>query len=104
MTLDIQELIRTVLTVLVFPFLVRWLIERKKGDLARRIALIASDIAGSVYAMYPTWDEAKLIQQIIEQLAAQFPSLPSKVVNRVATAALATAKLPAAVKLSQQSK
>lgn len=89
---DIQEIIKTVLTVLVFPFVVRWLNERRKGDFARRIATIAGDIAGSLYQAYPSWDEAKLIEEIAKALASQFPTLSKTVVKRVAASALTTAK------------
>lgn len=100
----IQEIIRTLLTMIVFPFVVKWLVERNKGDLAKRIALIAADIAASVYSAYPTWTEAKLIEEIARQLASQFPSLSAEVTSRAAAAALSAARLPDAVRRAQQSR
>lgn len=82
------EIIQTVLTILVFPFLVKWLKERNKGDLTRRIATIAGDIAASIYQQYPTWSEALLIEEIARQLASQFPQLNKKITLRVAAGAL----------------
>jgi hypothetical protein len=90
--MDYLELIKTALTLFVFPFLVKWLVEKRKGDLAKRIATIARDIAGSVYAQFPTWDEALLIQEIARALEVQFPKLSDVVLDRVAWSALKTVK------------
>lgn len=93
----IGEVVRTILVAFVFPFVVKWLSERRKGDFARRLALIAADIAASVYAANPELDEARLVEQIARALAEQFPTVTPPVIKRVATAALAAARVTSAM-------